>query len=67
MTPKMQQILDTLRANVEMTSENLDGSRWGDVYIPNVGNTQELAGVLSALAKEGLYKPLDKFFGEVKL
>jgi hypothetical protein len=35
--------------------------------LPNVGNTKEFAGTLSALTKKGLYREIEYCFGEVKI
>lgn len=61
------QLLVKLRENVEGSEEHQDGSRWGEVYLPNVGTGHQFAGLLSALKQEGLYKQIDKVFGSVKL
>lgn len=61
------QLLANLRENVEHIDELKDGSRWGEVYLPNVGTGHQFAGLLSALKQEGLYSQIDKVFGFVKL
>lgn len=60
-------LLKSLRESVESTVTTKTGERWGYVYLSNVGNTHQFAGLLSVLKKEGLYNPYDKYFGEVKL
>lgn len=66
-TMTKESLLKALRENVEGTVTTQTGERWGYVYLSNVGNTHQFAGFLSVLKKEGLYNPVDKYFGEVKL
>lgn len=61
-------LLASLRAHVESTDEHADGSRWGQVYLPNVGSGHSFAGHLSALTARGIYRPAgDPCFGAVRL
>jgi hypothetical protein len=61
-------LLVRLRRVVESTDEMGDGSRWGHVYLPNVGSGHSFAGLLSSLEGQGFYKPTgDRHFGMVKL
>jgi len=62
-----QTVLAKLRDNVESTETRPDGSKWGEVYLPNVGSGHQFAGLLSTLAKDGLYEQQDQTFGLVKL
>lgn len=61
------QVLESLKKNVECTTTYQDGTIWGDVYLPNIGSSHQIAGYLSALKQEGLYKPVAKMFGEVRI
>ncbi len=61
-----QTVLAKLRDNVESTETRPDGSKWGEVYLPNVGSGHKFAGMLSALAKDGFYEQQDQTFGLVK-
>jgi hypothetical protein len=74
MTNNMKQVYDKLIENVESESVHKDGSVWGGMFLPNVGNTRQLAGTLSALQKIGLYAPYsggdrnyEKVWGYVKM
>lgn len=61
-------LLAGLRAAVESTDEYGDGSKWGQVYLPNVGKGHSFAGLLSALEGQGLYRPTgNPAFGMVRL
>lgn len=66
-------VLKTLRENVERTSVFPYGT-FGIVYLENVSSKlsevmakHEFAGYCAVLRKEGKYKQLDGFFGEVIL
>jgi hypothetical protein len=67
-------LLAALRSNVESTLTRADGSTWGCVYLDNayadatlIGSRHEFAGYLSALTAQGVYRPIDKQFGDVRL
>lgn len=72
MTKLMTEVLERLRGESESESNG-----WGSVYLDNAiprGMTRRtFAGVLSALEKDGLYKPVrnggdhDGIFGKVKM
>lgn len=66
-------VLKTLRENVEGTTETNYGT-FGIVYLDNVSSKlsevmskHEFAGYCAVLRKEGKYKQLDGFFGEIIL
>jgi hypothetical protein len=66
LSPAADAILSSLRANVESTTIEKDGTEWGSVYLPNVGSGHSFAGHLSALEAAGLYRRAgDPCFGEV--
>ena len=67
MTKGTSTILAKLRRAVEGKTEYSDGTIWGEVYLKNVGSSHALAGHLSALKKEGYYRPVADCFGEVRL
>lgn len=60
-------VFQALLRNKEGTTEYTDGSIWGEVYIPNIGSSHEIAGYLSALKKDGVYRPVADCLGEVKI
>ena len=64
-------LLADLRENTEgLRTTQPDGSVWADVYLPNAQGNRSRArfgGLLLALKDAGYYKPLDSFFGSVKL
>lgn len=60
-------VFQALIENHEGVTEDSDGSRFGEVYLPNIGSSHQIAGFLSVLAKEGLYRPVSKLFGDVRL
>ena len=60
-------VFQALLENTEGTTEYADGSIWGEVYIPNIGSSHEIAGYLSALKKDGVYRPVADYFGQVKI
>jgi len=62
-----QAIYDKLLQNGEGGIDEIAGIRWKNVYLPNVGNTKEFAGILSSLTKKGLYREVEKDFGRVKI
>lgn len=64
---KSQETLTRLLLAVESKTEYTDGSVWGQVYLPNVGDTHSFAGCLSQLRKSGDYRPISSDFGEVKM
>lgn len=61
------QALQSLLDHVEAKDEYADGSVWGTVYLPNVGDTRSFAGALSQLKQSGEYRSVSKDFGEVKM
>ena len=68
LSPAAAALLANLRAHTENTTEEADGSRWGSVYLPNVGKGHSFAGHLSALEAASLYRRTgDSCFGEVLL
>lgn len=64
---KSQEILSRLLQAVEGKSEYTDGSIWGLVYLPNVGDSYSFAGCLSQLRRTGDYRPVSDDFGEVRM
>lgn len=64
---KSQEILTRLLQAVESKTEYSDGSIWGMVYLPNVGNSHSFAGCLSQLKASGDYRPISADFGEVRM
>jgi hypothetical protein len=65
-------ILTALRKAAENYSIDMDGVRWGMVYLdnarPNGMSRHQFAGHLSALTDKDLYAPTsDRCFGEVKM
>ena len=64
---KSQEILTQLLLSVEGKSEYSDGSIWGLVYLPNVGDNHSFAGCLSQLRRTGDYRPVSDDFGEVRM
>jgi len=64
---KPQEILSRLLQAVEGKSEYTDGSIWGLVYLPNVGDSHSFAGCLSQLRRTGDYRPVSDDFGEVRM
>ena len=73
MSDTTNEILASLRKNVERWETHADGSKWGCVYldnaIPDGMSFHAFAGYLSALKKQGLYRPEDDdgCFGLVRL
>ncbi len=64
---KTQEVLSKLLLAVEAKNEYTDGSVWGMVYLPNVGDTRSFAGCLSQLKASGDYRPMSADFGEVRM
>lgn len=64
---KTQATLSQLLRAVESKTEYTDGSIWGMVYLPNVGDTHSFAGCLAQLRKSGDYRPISEDFGEVRI
>jgi hypothetical protein len=64
---KSQETLTRLLQMVESKTEYTDGTIWGTVYLPNVGNSHSFAGCLAQLRKSGDYRPMSADFGEVKV
>lgn len=69
----LELVLKTLRENVERTTETNYGT-FGLVYLDNVSSKlsevmskNQFAGYCAVLRKEGKYKQVDGFFGEVIL
>ncbi len=64
-------LLADLRENADScTTTEQNGDVWADVYLPNAQGSRSRArfgGLLLALKDAGYYKPLDSFFGSVKL
>ena len=67
MTTNMQHFLTKLRQNVESVELRNNGEKWGEVYLPNVGDTRRFAGTLSALAEVSMYEKIDSDFGLVRI
>ena len=70
LTPKGQRALEALRGSAEgwPSQDSNDPSKfWASVYLDNAafGTREEFAGVLSGLQKQGLYRPIDRYFGDV--
>lgn len=72
-TKMLELVLETLRKNVERTTETSYGT-FGMVYLDNVSgelskvmSKHQFAGYCAVLRKEGKYKQVDGFFGEVIL
>lgn len=67
---KATAVLEALRSHYESTTVRHDGE-WGTVYLDNASvegvSRHAFAGYLSDLTQKGLYLPIDKYFGEVKL
>jgi len=64
----MMHFLTKLRQNIEGCVETrLNGEKWAEVYLPNVGDSRKFAGTLSALTDAGVYEKIDSDFGLVKL
>lgn len=66
-------VLASLRFYAENVDTRANGEQWGEVYLQNIigegTNKHQIAGFLSVLKDEGLYKPgehSDGFFGAVK-
>lgn len=67
LSPAALSTLADLRKNVEGWYTDHEG-RWGSVYLDNLTVTgHSRAGLLSALAEAGLYRPEDGFFGAVRM
>jgi hypothetical protein len=64
---KIQKVFTKLLLAVDSKTEYTDGSIWGMVYLPNVGDTHELLACLSLLQKSGDYRPVGECFGEVRM
>ena len=71
MTENMQATLLALRTEHEREEVDANGIKWGLVYLNNVRQDKAFTGTLSALTKEGFYKPYNNgekaFFGFVRL
>jgi hypothetical protein len=64
-------VLESLRKEAESYRTELDGARWGMVYLDNIKTNEisphQIAGGLSYLKECGLYRPCDGHFGEVRM
>lgn len=71
LTEKEMMILGAARAEVEVTSTDKNGVKWGQVYLDNIerfGLTERgFAGVLGSLTVKGFYKDCGECFGEIPL
>jgi len=70
MTDATAHVLNILQVNCESTDVSPEGL-WGVVYldnaIPRGWTKHQFAGHLADLKKLGLYRPMDQYFGRVKL
>lgn len=62
--------LTALRTAAEgWPAEDASGVAWATVHLDNAafGTKESFAGTLASLRKKGLYRPIDRFFGDVRV
>jgi hypothetical protein len=68
--PKTMKLLEEMRLHGESSSTDKDGHEWRSIYLDNVNggmSVNEFAGRCAALEKMGVYKPIEKFWGDVRM